>query len=49
MIQRYEALAMQHALSHDGRRLIFSSNRLGSLGGNDIWMSTRTPSGKEAQ
>lgn len=33
-------------LSHDGRTLLFDSNRPdGSLGGQDIWMSTRTPSG----
>ena len=32
------------SLSWDGRTLIFASNRPG-LGGNDLWMSTRTPSG----
>jgi Tol biopolymer transport system component len=31
-------------LSHDGRTLLFASDRPGS-GGSDIWMSTRTPSG----
>jgi Tol biopolymer transport system component len=36
----------QPSLSHDARTLIFTSNRPGGLGGNDIWMSTRTPSGK---
>ena len=35
-------------LSFDGRTLIFGSNRPGGSGGNDLWMSTRTPSGKEA-
>lgn len=34
------------SLSFDGRTLIFASNRPG-LGGNDLWMSTRTPSGQE--
>src|SRR6266699_4121595 len=34
-------------LSFDGRTLIFGSNRLGGSGGNDLWMSTRTPSGKD--
>jgi hypothetical protein len=33
-------------LSFDGRTLIFSSNRPGGEGGNDLWMATRTPSGK---
>ena len=32
-------------LSYDGRTLIFGSNRPGGSGGNDLWMSTRTPSG----
>jgi len=32
------------SLSFDGRTLIFASNRPG-LGGNDLYMSTRTPSG----
>lgn len=35
----------QPSLSRDGRTLIFTSNRLGGSGGNDLWMSTRTPSG----
>jgi len=35
----------QPTLSYDGRTLIFASLRLGGLGGSDIWMSTRTPSG----
>jgi hypothetical protein len=33
------------SLSFDGRTLLFFSNRPGGLGGQDIWMSTRTPSG----
>jgi len=33
-------------LSFDARTLIFASNRPGGLGGNDLWMSTRTRSGK---
>lgn len=37
----------QPSLSYDARTLIFTSNRLGGLGGNDIWMSTRTSTGKE--
>jgi WD40-like Beta Propeller Repeat len=35
----------QPSLSYDGRTLIFASTRAGGLGGSDIWMSTRTPSG----
>src|SRR5439155_609132 len=35
------------SLSFDGRTLIFASNRPGGSGGNDLYMSTRTPSGKE--
>lgn len=35
----------QAGLSHDGRVLVFVSNRPGGVGGLDIWMSTRTPSG----
>jgi hypothetical protein len=34
------------SLSHDGRTLVFGSNRPGSLG-NDIWITTRTSSGEE--
>jgi len=34
----------QPDLSFDGRTLLFASDRSGSLG-NDLWMSTRTPSG----
>ena len=37
---------LQPTLSHDGRTLIFASNRPGGLGGNDLWISTRTPSGR---
>jgi WD40 repeat protein len=33
------------SLSFDGRTLIFASNRPGGSGRNDLWMSTRTPSG----
>jgi Tol biopolymer transport system component len=36
----------QASLSHDGRTLVFTSNRPGGLGGNDIWVSTRTSSGR---
>jgi len=35
----------QPTLSYDGRTLIFASARSGGVGGSDIWMSTRTPSG----
>lgn len=34
----------QPSLSSDSRTLLFASDRLGSLGGTDIWMATRTPS-----
>jgi len=30
-------------LSFDGRTLIFATTRPGGFGGNDLWMSTRTP------
>jgi Tol biopolymer transport system component len=36
----------QPSLSYDGRTLVFSSNRPGGVGGSDIWISTRTPSGQ---
>ena len=36
---------IQPTLSYSGRTLVFASTRTGSLGGSDIWMSTRTPSG----
>src|SRR6266566_4133462 len=36
---------LQPDLSHDGRTLLFTSSRPGGSGSNDIWMSTRTPSG----
>lgn len=36
----------QPGLSPDGRTLFFTSTRPGGSGGNDIWMSTRTPSGQ---
>jgi hypothetical protein len=38
----------QPSLSHDGRTLVFTSSRAGGSGGNDLWMTTRTPSGREA-
>lgn len=37
---------MQPTLSHDGRTLLFNSNRPGGFGGNDLWISTRRPSAK---
>jgi hypothetical protein len=36
------------SLSPDGRILLFDSDRPGGVGGRDLYMSTRTPSGKEA-
>jgi hypothetical protein len=33
-------------LSFDGRTLIFSSDRAPTMGGNDLWITTRTPSGE---
>ena len=38
---------IQPTLSYSGRTLVFASTRGGGLGSSDIWMSTRTPSGKE--
>ena len=35
----------QPSLSSDGRTLLFASDRTGTIGGTDIWMVTRTPSG----
>jgi len=35
----------QPSLSHDGRTLVWASDRPGGVGGLDIWMATRTPSG----
>lgn len=35
----------QPTLSYSARTLIFSSTQSGGLGGSDIWMTTRTPSG----
>jgi hypothetical protein len=41
------ATDLQPSLSHDGRTLLFTSTRAGSVAGSqDIWMSTRTPSGQ---
>jgi|SRR5690242_19324696 WD40 repeat protein len=39
------AFEQQPSLSHDGRTLVWASDRPGGSGGLDIWMSTRTPSG----
>jgi WD40 repeat protein len=39
------ASEQQPSLSSDGRTLLFASSRTGGLGGTDLWMSTRTPSG----
>jgi WD40 repeat protein len=39
-------LDQQPSLSDQGRTLVFASNRLGSLGGTDIWISTRRPAGQ---
>lgn len=36
-------LDSQPSLSRDGQTLIFTSSRMGGSGGNDLWMSTRTP------
>lgn len=33
----------QPSLSNDGQTLIFTSNRPGGSGGNDLWMATRRP------
>jgi len=37
------AQEQQPSLSHDGRTLVWASQRTGGVGGLDIWMSTRTP------
>lgn len=39
------AADMQPSLSDDARTLLFASGRPGGLGGFDLWISTRTPSG----
>lgn len=39
-------LDSQPSLSRDGRTLIFTSNRPGGSGSNDLWMSTRDPGGQ---
>lgn len=36
----------QPTLSFDGRTLVFTSTRPGGFGQSDLWMSTRTPSGR---
>lgn len=38
----------QAAISCDGRRIFFASNRPGGLGGSDIWVSERSASGQWA-
>src|SRR6266581_824830 len=40
------ALDAQPSLSRDGRTLIFTSNRAGGFGLQDLWMSTRQPGGQ---
>jgi hypothetical protein len=42
------AAEQQPGLSSDGRTLVFASSRPGGFGGTDIYLSTRTSSGKEA-
>jgi len=39
------AADQQASLSGDGRTMVFASSRAGSLGGTDVWMSTRTAGG----
>jgi len=39
-------LDSQPVLSRDGRTLIFTSNRTGGFGQQDLWMSTRRPGGQ---
>jgi hypothetical protein len=39
------AFDLQPSLSRDGRTLVFTSNRAGGFGRQDIWMSTRAPGG----
>lgn len=41
------AADQQPSLSGDARTLVFASSRSGGFGGTDIWISTRTPSGRE--
>jgi Tol biopolymer transport system component len=36
----------QPTLSDDGRTMVFTSNRTGGAGGNDLWMATRSPGGR---
>jgi outer membrane protein OmpA-like peptidoglycan-associated protein len=36
----------QPTLSPDGRTLYFASNRLGTLGGTDLWVTNRDPKGR---
>jgi hypothetical protein len=42
------AADQQPGLSSDARTLVFASSRAGGFGGTDIYLSTRTSSGKEA-
>ncbi|MEN0049356.1 MAG: OmpA family protein [Bacteroidota bacterium] len=44
--ERWES---QAAISCDGRTIFFASDREGSLGGTDIWMSEREPDGSWAE
>ena len=37
---------MQPSLSSDSRMMLFTSNRPGGQGANDLWVSRRTPNGK---
>jgi hypothetical protein len=37
---------MQPSLTSDSRTMLFTSNRPGGVGGNDLWVSRRTPNGK---
>jgi hypothetical protein len=37
---------MQPSLSREGRTIVFTSNRPGGQGRQDIWMATRTPGGQ---
>ncbi len=39
----------QPSLSADGKALYFASNRAGTLGGNDLWVSYRQPDGRWGQ
>jgi hypothetical protein len=46
----FEGADLSATLSHDGRTLFFTSAQLrGGLGLQDMWMSTRGPSGENAE